>query len=263
MEDDTPTHCPGVALQFSDAFGEYSIATQLFRAGQVVVAEEPLIVSMGRATVEHFLKQKQRTTTDLDRLSWLLAFGKAPYATQQAIKDRLYCPEPQSLLGTPMYDRCIKIAELVADCGLWQGFVDPSQQNDRKAIEEAAMRILLTFDCNTWSYNAFREPLSALYHYGSKFTHTCGLFNSSYFSRTSELPDDLIGKGCWVAQSDIQPGDLLTVSYFGVDKLVRSGPARYDMLALHAACILASAMLPCLLLPWYPCMSCMPSRNPC
>ena len=202
-----PTPFPGVALQQHAVFGECAVATQDIKAGSLVFAERPLLVSLEGADMQRLARVNPASM--LVQLSRFMAFAKSEDTVQQQIM-QLHCPDPEAFAGTPMHKRCAAAAAAaVRACE--QLCVDTAWD------EADVLRVLLIWEANSWDFLPVADTNApsggALFHVSCKVTHTCSAPNVVYRSRTSGLPRDLHGKGCFIAVQDIQPGQLLTVSY--------------------------------------------------
>ena len=250
-------HSPHGAVRLIQhpVFGQCGVAARPFQAGEVVFAEAPLMVSVPEERIPSSVKELcQRHGIEAKGIGMLMAHSKAPKQVQQL----LYSPAAArrdieattSLLKAPIQYRCCMIAKCWAEavkaglctslrsCGLGSGSAaggvvvgngagsEPRQQQQEDE-HGVAMQVALIWDINAWSYDGDTCKASALFHYGSKLTHTCAPPNVKYCSGLKQVSPELQGSACFLALRDIAAGDLLTVSYLMPNQLSWSTPARW------------------------------------
>lgn len=195
----------GVSLAQHDRFGTSLVATNTYKSGDVVLAEQPLLVC--RCVDSASL-----------RLSGLFCRIQAFFEADEATKRRcleLYSPEPRDVAGSALGEACQSAAALATSSLGLPCAADP-------------LRVALTWGANNFSYGSeFRSSgdgstscaaaaaVPALFELGCRIAHTCGPPLLAYRSR--DVPEVYRGKGCFVALREIAAGELLTVSYIAAE----------------------------------------------
>ncbi|WIA13990.1 hypothetical protein OEZ85_002553 [Tetradesmus obliquus] len=279
------TEDTAVAIESRSGLGNVLVATKAFKPGDVVVCEQPLLHVPQLKPSNPLYKPLQAYFEShgipASVVLKLLACFSASSAEQSRV---LACgsPDPAAFADAAVVKQAQLFAGLLLEHPPVPDFLElvdsacKQQQQQQLQEEEEALDAqqqdeaevggkqqqqqqwgphdLLVKLWLVWVTNghSFRQG-SALFHFGSKLTHTCAAPNTAYRTASGDTapvhglgagdssnaqqqlgparPTAAAAAGYHVALSDIQPGDLLTTNYLGLGhKRLMSTPARQQLL---------------------------------